>query len=231
MLHRGAINQDELDLLLRALDVMPFWRDKLTRIAYRRLSRVDIRRMYRVGVMTESEVYAAYVELGYNERDAKRMSDFTLKQVLATQSKFTSTDIVSAYSKYMITQGDAESLLRDVGVRSENIPFIILTAQYKRAWALTEARITAIRNLYKKEVYDDSKARSELLRLDLPGERVDVLMEQWYLDGTAGVGRYWTTAQTLGFMKEGLITPDRGKQELAAIGYDDEHINIYLKAS
>ncbi|GAI03031.1 unnamed protein product, partial [marine sediment metagenome] len=28
MLHRGAINFGELDMLLRALDVMPFWRDK-----------------------------------------------------------------------------------------------------------------------------------------------------------------------------------------------------------
>ncbi|GAH54249.1 unnamed protein product, partial [marine sediment metagenome] len=29
MLHRGAINPTELNMLLRALDVMPFWRDKL----------------------------------------------------------------------------------------------------------------------------------------------------------------------------------------------------------
>lgn len=231
MLHRGAIDSDELDMLLRALDVMPFWREKLTRIAFRRLSRVDIRRMYNVGVMTETEVYDAYLELGYNERDARRMSDFTLKQVLATQSRFTSTDIIAAYTKYMITQPEAESLLRDVGVRSENVAFIIMTAEYKRAWGLTEAKISAIRNLYKKEVYDDSKARSELLRLDLPAERVDVLMEQWFLDGTEGVGRYWTTAQTLQFMRDGLITNERGKQELLAIGYNDEHIDIYLKAN
>ncbi|GAH79863.1 unnamed protein product, partial [marine sediment metagenome] len=45
MLHRGVINVSELNMLLRALDVMPFWRDKLTAIAFRRLTRVDIRRM------------------------------------------------------------------------------------------------------------------------------------------------------------------------------------------
>ncbi|GAJ24320.1 unnamed protein product, partial [marine sediment metagenome] len=61
MLHRGAINFDELDMLLRALDVMPFWRDKLTKIAYRRLTRVDIRRMYKAGVLTEAEVYESYI--------------------------------------------------------------------------------------------------------------------------------------------------------------------------
>lgn len=231
MLHRGVIGEDDLNMLLRALDIMPFWRDKLRQIAYRRLTRVDVRRMYRTGVLTEAEVFEAYTEQGYNPRDARRMSDFTVQQTLATQSKFTARDVVAAFSKYMITRAEAESLLRAVGVRSENVSYIISTAEYKRSWELTDSRIAAIRNLYKKGVYDDSHARSELLRLDLPAVRVDVLMEQWYIDEKDKPPRYWTTAQTLSFMKEGLITLERGKQELTNIGYDSEHINVYLKAS
>ena len=231
MLHRGAINQDELNMLLRALDIMPFWRERLTKIAFRRLSRVDIRRMYNVGVMDEKEVYEAYLELGYNERDARRMSDFTVKQVLKTQSKFTSTDVIAAYTKYMITRSEARSLLIDIGVRPENIAFIISSAEYKRDWDLTSDRIAAIRNLYKKEVYTDDNARAELLRLDLPAKRVDVLMEQWFIDEKDKPARHWTTAQTLAFIKDELITRERGIKELRAIGYDTEHINVYLKAS
>ncbi|GAI29774.1 unnamed protein product, partial [marine sediment metagenome] len=74
MLHRGVVNVDELNMLLRALDVMPFWRDKLTQIAYRRLTRVDIRRMYKAGVITVAEVYESYLEHGYNPKNAKRMT-------------------------------------------------------------------------------------------------------------------------------------------------------------
>jgi len=231
MLHRGQINFTELDMLFRALDVMPFWRDKLTAIAYRRLSRVDIRRMYRVGVLTEKEVYEAYIELGYNERDARRMSDFTVKQILATQSKFTSQDIITAYSKYMISRSETRSLLLTVGVKEENISYILSTADYKREWALTEAKITAIRNLYKRAIYDDSKTRGELLKLDLPAERVDVIMNQWFIEDKDKPPRYWTTAQTLGFIKEGLITKGRGERELYNLGYDAEHVNVYMEAS
>ena len=230
MLHRGLITQTELNMLLRALDVMPFWREKLTGIAYRRLSRVDIRRMYGLGVLTEADVLEAYSELGYNERDAKRMTDFTVKQILASQAKFTSRDIISAYSKYMINRSEASSLLVEIGVKSENVAFILSTADYKRDWSLTDSRIAAIRNLYKKQVYDSDKARSELLRLDLPAERVDVLMEQWYIDEKDKPPRHWTSAQTLSFVKEKLITPDRGRKELSNIGYDFEHINVYMKA-
>ncbi len=229
MLHRGLINSDELDMLLRALDIMPFWRDKLTGIAYKRISRVDIRRMYRVGVLTEAEVYESYLELGYTERDSKRLSDFTVKQVLATQSKFTARDIISAYTKYMINSSEAGSLLRQVGVKDENISYILSTADYKREWALTESRIAAIRNLYKKKVYSANDAKSELLKLDMPSVRVEVLMEQWFIDEKDKPPRYWTTAQTIGFVKEGLITPERGREELVNIGYNEEHINVYMK--
>ena len=230
MLHRGVITRPDLDMLLRALDIMPFWREKLTGIAFRRLSRVDIRRMYGVGVLTEAEVYDAYLELGYNERDAKRMSDFTVKQILKTQSKFTSRDVIVAYSKYMIDRLEARTLLLDVGVKSENIDFIISTAEYKRTWELTEDRIVAIRNLYKKKVYNADKTRSELLRLDMPAVRVDILMEQWYIDGKDKPQRYWTTSQVLGFVEDRLISRQRGEIELANIGYDQEHINVYMRA-
>ena len=229
MLHRGLITQPELDMLLRALDVMPFWREKMTGIAYRRLTRVDIRRMYRVGVLTESEVLEAYTELGYNERDAKRMSEFTVKQVLASQSKFTARDVIAAYSKDIISRSEADSLLIEVGVRRENVSFILSTAEYKRQWELTENRISAIRNLYKKQVYNADRARGELLRLDLPSVRVDTLMEQWYIDEKDKPVRNWTTAQTLGFMDKDIITRERGIKELRQIGYDSEHIDAYMK--
>ena len=230
MLHRGAIRPDELNMLLRALDIMPFWRDKLTRIAYKRLTRVDIRRMYRVGVLTEEEVYEANIELGYGERDAKRMTDFTVKQTLETLSKFTSRDVVSAYVKRMINSSEARSLLIMLGVKSRDVSFILSTADYKRSWELTENRISGIRNLYKKKVYDLNKTEGELLKLDLPAEQVQVLMEQWYYEIKEEVPRHWTTAQVLGFAKEGLIPVSRARAELYAIGYDDEHVNIYMKS-
>ncbi|KKK57825.1 hypothetical protein LCGC14_3050570, partial [marine sediment metagenome] len=72
--------------------------------------------------------------------------------------------------------------------------------------------------------------RSELLKLDMPAERVDVLMNQWYIDEKDKPPRNWTTAQTLSFIEDKLITPERGRAELVKIGYDNEHINVYMRA-
>ena len=229
MLHRGVIDRDDLDRLLRAQDVMPFWRDKLTQIAFRPLTRVDVRRMYREGVLDEAGVYEAYLDHGYADENAKRMTEFTVRQTLSAQAKFTSTDVVAAFAKRMIGQGEAHSLLADMGIPSDNISYIISRAEYKRKWDLTDSRIAGIKNLYKKGMYDENKARAELLRLNLPSDEVEVLYEQWWYEKKEDVPPTWTKAETMRFAKAGTISKARAKLELQRIGYDEEHVDIYMK--
>ncbi|GAG30498.1 unnamed protein product, partial [marine sediment metagenome] len=59
MLHRrvshgvSVIDEAQLDMLYRAAEIPPFWRDKLTAIAYNPFTRVDVRRMHDIGVLNE----------------------------------------------------------------------------------------------------------------------------------------------------------------------------------
>lgn len=229
MLHRGVINQDELNMLLRALDVMPFWRDKLTEIAFRPLTRVDVRRMYREGVLDETEVYESYRIAGYNEQNAERMAEFTVRQTLTTLSKFKSGDIVKAFTNRMISETEALSLMRMIGIRDEDARYVISTAEYKRLWAFTDQQISGIRNLFKKRVYDENQTRDKLSKLNLPAEQINVLMEQWFYEKVEELDATWTTPQTLSFYKKGLITVERARQELMLNGYNEERTNIYIR--
>ena len=229
MLHRGVIDRIELDMLLRAQDVMPFWRDRLTAIAYRPLTRVDVRRMYKQGVLNEREVFESYLDQGYDEKNAERMAEFTVRQTLASLSKFTSSDIIKAFSNRMIDRGTAISLLCDIDIRPEDANYIVSTAEYKRLWAFTDDQIAGIRNLYRKRLYDDNQTRDKLAKLNLPADQINVLMQQWYYDKVEELDATWTTAQTLKFYKRKLITPERAKQELYLNGYTKERIDIYLR--
>jgi len=229
MLHRGVIDTTELDMLLRAQDVMPFWRDKLVQIAYRRLTRVDIRRMYKQGVLSESDVLESYLEHGYNPENAERMTEFTIRQTLATLSKFTSGDIIKAFASRMISRGDAVGMLRDIGISSGDANYIVSTAEYKRVWAFTDDQIAGIRNLYRKRIYNENQTRDKLARLNLPAEQIDVLMQQWFYDKVEELDATWSTAQTLKFLKRKLISSGRARQELNLNGYTDERIDIYLR--
>lgn len=229
MLHRGIINEEELALLLRALDVMPFWRNKLIQMSYKLLTRVDIRRMYGQGVLDEEEVYNAYRAAGYDDTNAQRMTLFTVKQTLSSQAKFTSRDVVTAYSKRLIDRNSATQLLRMLDIRREDIDFILSASDYKRQWEFTEQQIKGIRNLYKRKVYSENDARDKLARLDLPADQIDVLLQQWFYEVIEEGKPTWTKAETLRFVKEKKIDRKRAQTELEIMGYDEEHIQLYLE--
>jgi hypothetical protein len=229
MFHRKVINRDELNMLLRALDIMPFWRDKLTQIAYLPLNRVDIRRMYTIGVLNEGAVEKAYGDIGYDETNARLLKEFTIKQTLQTQSKFGSTNVIAAYVDRKITGAEASSILSDLGIRSNDISVILRNADYKKQWDFVDIQIRAVRNLYKKKIIKENAARADLSAIPIPSEQVDQLIKQWYYETKEEEPKLWTTAQTITFLKKGLISQDRARQELETLGYDSEHIRVYLQ--
>jgi hypothetical protein len=156
------------------------------------------------------------------------MTEFTVKQIRQSLSRFTSNDVIRAFTKRFIEEGQARTLLREIGIKDSEIDYIINTAAYKREWSLKEERIDAIENLFKKGVYTEPQTRSALSGLNLPADHVSTLLQQWQLKAAVEKVANWTATQTLTFLKKGLITPERARQEFHALGYDIEHISVYL---
>jgi len=231
MLHRGIIGRDDLLLLLRALDIMPFWRDKLIEMAYEPLNRIDVRRMYRLGVLTDRDVTEAYRILGYNDTNANRLTDFVVRDTRQSLSRFTPANVITAFTKRFIDEGQAGTLLRNMGIKDTEIPNIISTAIYKRDWSYKQERIDAIENLYKKGRYNEARTRNELAALNLPADHITTLIQQWQVKAEVEEIATWTSAQTLAFLRKGLITRERAGAEFLLLGYDAEHISVYLASA
>lgn len=135
MVHRGVIDTEDLNLLLRAQDIMPFWRDKLTAISFSPLTRVDIRRMHKVKVLTEEDVNRAYHDIGYSDLNSERLTEFTLRlnAPKATEdvdelAKLTRSSVLGFFEDGIIDVDKARSLLLDLGV-SEQATELYLSAK------------------------------------------------------------------------------------------------------
>lgn len=122
MLHRGIIDDDTLKLLLRALDVMPFWRDQLIQVAFNPFTRVDIRRMHRVEVLDRPGVKRAYLDLGYNPEKAEMLTEFTerLNEPPSAEDdeelgRLSRASIIGFYIDGLLTRPRAIELLVDLG--------------------------------------------------------------------------------------------------------------------
>jgi len=228
MYQRGIITQADLNLLLRALDIMPFWRNKLTELAYNPLTRVDVRRMYRLGVLTQEGVDKAYRDAGYSPENAKRLSEFVVRDTVQSQSGLSVSKIVTAYKNGYATRQDAYSAIQNTGVRSANIDDILNNADRQLAWQRVKDGIAAIRNQYKQELITEPQARSELNGLRLDGNKVSLLLAQWQADGVKEHKTLWTKADVLSMMKKKIISESRAEQELSLLGFNTERANALI---
>jgi len=132
MLHRGAIDEDELQTLLRVLDLPERWRQGLTDISWTPFTRVDVRRMYALGVLTEEEVKESYKAIGYDDDKAEKMTQFTIlyqtgndTNKLDEYKELTRSVVIQAFQKGIIDQSEATTRLMDIGYFREDIELLL----------------------------------------------------------------------------------------------------------
>jgi hypothetical protein len=179
MLHRGEISLPELETLLRTKDVMPYWRQKLTNIAYLVPGRVDLRRMFRAGVLDETQVLAGYTRLGYHPDDAATLTSFAVTEKLNASSggdllsRFRRSVIVRAHREYLehsIDEAAARQILADLTIRQTTVDQIMPLWTIERDLFRRELTPAQLRSAYKKAGLPLAEA---MQRLDDAGYTLD----------------------------------------------------------
>ena len=76
---KDPFTRETMELMLRIGDYPKFFRDKMIEISYNPYTRVDVRRMYKLGILDRDQVKGSYLDLGYDEIHAENMTEFTIK--------------------------------------------------------------------------------------------------------------------------------------------------------
>ena len=235
MLHRGVIDQSQLELLLRASDVMPFWRDKLTEISFSPLTRVDIRRMHRVGVLTEEEVNKAYHDIGYNDENAQRLTEFTIQ--LNTEEEepqaeglveLTRSNIIRFFTDGIFTKAETKAILVDIGESDDAAELFLLSAEMQIEADLRKDEINLVLEQAKGGVITIDSAQDLLNRLDLQElEKQRALND--LLQDAARRNKIPPKGDLDKFYKAGIIGDGEYLKQLKLLGFSDEWANRYLQ--
>lgn len=174
MLHRGIIDNDELKLLLKALDVMPYWRDKLIQLSFSPLTRVDIRRMHKLGVIDEGEVRNAYRHIGYSPENAERMTRFTLE--LNKDRRADSADelvdlskgqILTAFREGIIDKDRARTLLIALDLSVDAADVLLELAELDQEREQRKQEIALVQEQYKSGLLEFDEAAALIAALGL----------------------------------------------------------------
>ena len=231
MLHRGIITQEELKLLLRALDVMPFWRDKLINLAYAPFTRVDIRRMHKLGILTAAQVKQSYKDIGYNEEKAEALTRFTLAlnadTATAAEKDLTKAEMVSAFKKRIITEAELTLWLKAYGYNDAEVRVIIDSSRTTADVTTRDLTLSQIQSLYQKGLRSKVECNEFLLAFGFDAAEITALYSLWDWAQPA-TDRLPSRTDFDAFIAAEIIDINEWSNGYSLLGYDMQYQEMYF---
>lgn len=227
MLHRGVIGSEELGDLFKAVDIMPYWRERLEKISYRVFTRVDVRRMYRDGVLDEAGVLKAYMDLGYDAEKAEKMTEFTIAFYTADEKDLARADVLDGYKREYFTEGEALDLLKLLGYTAEQAEYFTSKVDYKKEIEAKKKFLSLTEDEYKKGVKTENEAISALTEQGFKATEIDYHLRSWNIDKLAKPETP-SKADLKSWLAKKVITRDVFITEMRNTGFADRYINYYL---
>lgn len=235
MLHRGVINQEELNLLLRSADVMPFWRDKLTQISFSPLTRVDIRRMHKEGVLTVEDVNKAYHDIGYDDLNAERLTEFTVKINETDEdvdpqeiTDLTRSNIINFFRDGLLNQTDTLELLQATGVSLAAAQLFVTSIELEQEAITRRENADLIIEQAKAGVIDFDEAQDALGRLGLETLEMQRALNELEREQTR-LNKIPPKGDLDKMLKARIIDVREYKRNLNLLGFSDLWAERYVK--
>lgn len=179
MLHRGEIEETDIKRLLSAADIAPHWHTPIINTAYRPLTRVDVRRMYGLGVLDETEVKEAYEHLGYNDLNAERMKEFTIRYASSGERDLTKTDVLQAFRSGVIGQDEARSALEAIGYAPIAVAWMLSYEEWKQEQEILDDEVALLKDQYIEGQIDRAAVFAALGKWNLPARQVQLYLQRW----------------------------------------------------
>jgi hypothetical protein len=223
--------QPHLENLQKAQDIPTYWRKLLQSVSYLPLTRVDVRRMYDVGVMDKAGIYHAYRAIGYNDTNALNLTNFTVKLKEDRESKkkgsLSKDKICSLYTKGIIRKEEARQLWNDMGIVGPEIDNTLTACELTiKSLKVTEG-IKYIKRGYMTGNYTLAEVREALNRLGILEFRIKDYIELWELQLRFGKTEL-NAGKTQSLYQQGIIDRSEAIRRLKNLGIIDSSINHLL---
>jgi hypothetical protein len=226
MFHRGKITDAELEGLIVALDFSPVWIERLKAISYNVPTRVDVRRMFELGLMDRNGLLRSHLDMGYNPETAEMLTKWVEIEYNAETRKLTETQIIQEYLNGFIEETEMRRLLTLLAYSADRIDMMVATASYKRASARQGERISALKKLFLSGQYGKEEVTAELDQFNIDPRWRDELIDLWGLEYKAGLKlpRY---QDIVDWFSRDVIDQQTFVIEMHRLGYNDHYITMF----
>ena len=228
MLHRGYIKEEDVYDWYRLVEIPPYWRDLLTKIAYSPYTRVDVRRMHAAGVIGDDALIQAMKDIGYDKEHAEKMAEFYKKYNAGSAKELSRADIEKAYEDGDLTYAQAVGALASIGYDEAIADFYISRIELEKQRATRLERIDLTKEKLLSNLIDISKARNLLVSYGVEIVRINELIDRWQVLLIKNA-KLPSKTDLDKFVRSKVIDHDGYFLEMGKLGYSEYYVNLYWR--
>ena len=188
MLHRGIISDDDLNMLMRARDIMPFWREKRKQAAHSVIPYRTVAAMRRYKVIDLATTVELLQKVGYTFTDALLLCKLADAQSKNDKKDLTLSETVEAYASGFLTRDQYKTYLNEIGYEDTELDYFLAFGDRKKAaydrthiaGSLDTATFDAqsktrdlLLRMFRWGMIDDAALRSGLIDIGIPEQAAD----------------------------------------------------------
>jgi len=228
MLHRGYIDEASVYDWYKLVEIPPYWRDLLTKIAYSPYTRVDVRRMHAAGVIGDEQLVQSMKDIGYDQEHAEKMAEFYKKYNQGAEKELSRTDIEKAFEDGDLTYTLAVQVLVSIGYDESIADFYLSRIELEKERSKRLERIDLTKEKFLSNLITESGARNLLVSYGVEISRINELLDRWIVQVIKNT-KMPSKTDLDKFVRAEVITEDGYRIEMSKLGYSEYYINLYWK--
>lgn len=237
-MHRGIISAEELNKFIVWHDYAPDARPGISvsdltimrGLLKTLIPRVDLRRAWEYGVISDEELEKRYRWLGFEE-DAPIMADMAKRVALESEITALRTEALSDYREGLLDKETLRTYLEDIGTPASTLDYYLSKADFRMSRDRTLEQVKLLRTRAIKGAMTTSDLRRELGALGIKAWRINQIVDDVELRRKIDVEevRTLTATQVLTAYKRELRTKEWADTRLKQMNYADEDRSILLE--
>jgi hypothetical protein len=191
------------------------------------MTRVDVRRMYSIGVMNREEVKRQYLNMGYSPEDAEFLTQFTEKNKEDQSNDLSRAAIIRSYTDELINAAEATALLKKIGMNDESISFYLNQADFNKQSEDLQVLVQELTAKWQLGAIDENGIRNALAAEHAPSGFIDSTLAR-ILKQQASKIKIPSRSDLERWFKKGLIGEDQYFNGMVRQGYSREDAVLYM---
>lgn len=231
MLFRGQLTEEDVREWFRVVEIPPYWRQKMINVAYHPYTRVDVRRMHKIGVITDDQLKRALMDIGFDDERSEGMKKFYIKYNKKSgedpDRDLTRSIIEKAYRVGTIGAGELHGGLTALGYDEDEVSFIHAILDQDEALDRATDWIGLLRSQVKAGLVEPVAAKNKLAAMGLASSAVD----HWgdlFTAYSEEPDKIPSKTDIKNWVAHKTITEAEGKTYLERLGYADHEIYLYM---